>query len=399
MLHGFESQVFEQQWEDEFAQVTFQPELVRLASIIGVCNCIVHFFIFHKELEDAGASLLWRWMTFVPFTMCFLLYLALLFLLKMGPKAGGVTFRHRNTMRMAIFIPVIPFLVYQKVFLEWQRSFEGSRNPAYKNLNISYSFSNLLPERTCHDSDPATTWKSGTITDHSFGCENLALSAEETCLYLAGNMFPLLTLMSLRSTVLANLLMFSSYIFAFVLGGTGCLHLGVLATCQLVCNICCVLLCRMRRAQERRSFAVKKIVQNLCDENRNLLHTLMPADVARKLIEQEDKAGGSVAFLGTAIAHCVVMFCSLEPQRRLREMVDEATLALLHEVARMHARTHAHVCTESHSHAYTTSPAPRPNTPLSPSSLPQPRRRLCTGPPPVVGILFSRYASLRRETQ
>ena len=93
-------------------------------------------------------------------------------------------------------------------------------------------------------------------------------------------------------------------------------------TFQLGSGLAAACLCHFQRTRAKAQYAVSRSIRLLSAQNRNLLHTLIPADVAARLA-----AHPPGEMLEASMEHVILMFCSIAPRP-----ADPDAFALLHRV-------------------------------------------------------------------
>jgi class 3 adenylate cyclase len=109
-------------------------------------------------------------------------------------------------------------------------------------------------------------------------------------------------------------------------------HNSVLAsaTCALtVAGLAGARSCHESQIVSRQQFAIAKGTKAVVERSRDVLYSLIPQNVLTKLSLAEPGA-----FLGTPIAHCAVMFCSLDALSAARSSFSEPLFRLTHAVFR-----------------------------------------------------------------
>ena len=186
-----------------------------------------------------------------------------------------------------------------------------------------------LPIRTCNDSDPVTSWRNYTGSNHNtaVGCNNLVLSGTNFGIYIFANLCPIVFGMSARSAAQSSLANYLILTAELLLVGASAPIAMVSALLQLAIGLAGAFVCLTRERRAREHFALSKGLLFSAAQNSNLLHTLVPANVVAALAARR---GGEL--VASPIAHCTVMFCALAQQGELQAAFSGRVALLLDEL-------------------------------------------------------------------
>jgi hypothetical protein len=317
---------FQEEWEDEYQESSFQPREMILVFFISAAYFIAHFFaaVFSHGVDDAGGDINWIVLTWMPELVYGVSSTVFLCLLRSNstrilllPTFGTACALNITLAYAACILP--------QVLLELRRARFQSAVPGHVHWDLNYS--TFPPARSCTDSDPLSTLYDEQRDTAGSGCNSLVLSGATYCACILWNLVPRICRTS--AVHAASVAIATALILVFSALSVGA-HGWPLAACvafQLSVGLGAAHFCRVREATARAQFAVVKGTKFAAEQNRNLLFTLYPRNVVDRLAAHDGRT-----LLCKKIDMCSVMFCSLEPQDSLRAEASEGLFALLDDV-------------------------------------------------------------------
>ena len=217
-------------------------------------------------------------------------------------------------------------IVCSQVLIEMQREMFQETGFGYIIWGVKYDGS--LPRKTCNDTDPVRTWTNTTdVTSVSVGCETRLLGAQVAVICILIMFSPILMEMNSKSALIlafANVAVFSSGSLL-----VGCSYTAFLpaAALQLTVGFLAFRICEYQAISLREQDLLSSATLGLWKSSRNILHTLIPANILEKIRSETEST-----MLSADIPHCTVMFCMLEKAAEMQEICSEKVLELLNSM-------------------------------------------------------------------
>ena len=148
-----------------------------------------------------------------------------------------------------------------------------------------------------------------------------------TCLFL--NLLPRMFRTSANTAIIVSLMTAAILLAALLLVGAMPRYWAIVfpVAMQLLVGLCIAARCAAKRRAAREDFALTRRTRFAAEQNRSLLHALIPKEVVDRL---SPHAGEGL--LGGPVRACAVMFCSLRPRAALQAAATPAGLGLLDAV-------------------------------------------------------------------
>ena len=316
---GFTEILVDEECEEEFFETDFQPYPVLLGATFASTSCFV--LATCELIGQAGSpvegneSFKWRIITAFPHILCVLYSIFILFLF--NKRSASVVLQNYNLLCTLLIVMVYVCTIWFSFIREILRS-------QFQDLSIStvewrIDFSSPIPTRVCNDSNPIRTWREWPYLGEAVGCNNLILSGNVVGLYAFLAMLPAVFRMNWRFAVSITIILGLILVVAVLSVGSRTWILLSALLFQSCAGLTAALACKNREFLAREQFSMAKKTDLAAQQNRVLLHTLIPEDVLDRIATR--KAGDSL--LGTQIPACTVLFCSLEPQAELQGALSE----------------------------------------------------------------------------
>ena len=319
--------VFKIQWEDEFRDRTFQAGYVRVMCLIGAVWFIYDFgstcFSCADAGDRAGGSGVWILLTYIlePITGGILVVIAIL---HSRSKYRKLCVQNHETMRGSISI--LAYLTFTSIDLVLELRRARFQDPSNPHVLFEISFQNGgFPIRRCNDSDPVASWLRN--KDYgSVGCSNLLLDGNTYGTLLLVCITPMILRMQPRSAVWIVLINSATFFSACLVVGTGFSAFVVPLLVQCATGLTTAYFCSLNERRSRAKFAIDKGIEFAARRNGDLLHTLIPRDVASRCQDADSR------MLAADIPRVVIMFCTLQAQPEMQERFSEGVFGLMNDL-------------------------------------------------------------------
>jgi hypothetical protein len=336
---------FHCEWECEYVSRAFDTSIFRVASLfMGIYFCYDFIKnIFFPELSDGtGGNSEWVVATWIPELMSGIFCCSSAIAL-----CGEMIFFQNHYHFMCIISISLVYInfVWSQLFIEIRRA--RFQRKGFEQIHWSIEFSQFLPVRTCNDSDPVKTWTDTSNLDvgMSIGCEIRTLSGTLFPIYVFLSLSPVIFRMKPRAAAL--LACFKAVCFAIAtlaVGGRG-LSVATGVLFQLAAGLGAAHFCWVQETAARRQFALSKAIRAAGGRSRDLLHTLIPQNVAERVVLADravaggDGGGGGggggradETMVGRLVPMCTIMFCAVDGGEALHDAFSEDVFALLHDL-------------------------------------------------------------------
>ena len=312
---------FQPEWETEYKQSSFNPIKMQIVSLISMLYYAGHSLgtIFWRQSDDVGGGWRWIFMTWLPEILCAIQHCVWMLMLEYKPlRPFCIRFYNPICTYIIIssyFATIVPAFVW-----EYRLAKYHGLLPSPLRLTIEYG-DYFPPNRTC-------TYNTSVISDYEFvaSCNSSVLSGTVYIGFIFWNLLPRVCRVQPGSAVFAAFLTaLTLTMFSLAAGLDG----STIITCvvfQLAAGLGAAVFCSLGERVGRDKFAILKATQFAGVQNRDLLYTLIPPNVVSRITN----ASASHEMIGKELAHCIVMFCSLEPHAELR--ATETAVALLDTV-------------------------------------------------------------------
>jgi hypothetical protein len=99
------------------------------------------------------------------------------------------------------------------------------------------------------------------------------------------------------------------------------------ATFQILVGLIAQQICVYQEEYSKKRFFLSQATKKACERNHELLKTLMPENILRRL-----GPNPSVEMHAAVIPHCTVMFCMLKNATELQDAFSEEVFQMLHKM-------------------------------------------------------------------
>jgi len=369
----FNAPVYQEDWDDTYMAETYQPLAIRLASGIGAFLTLGKFalgFAADPGLRGEWGGIWWGVVHFFPLLVISLVSVFVSFLFCL-PNLKPFCIRQYDLLcalwLFCLYVCILVFSVLwdlRNIFVDdgkYHHSENATRSSIhYENVTFAINMVNgWWPVRNCSDLNPEGQLLVTTQPGFPPGCSSaLADGQTMSLLCLLCFVCPILLKLSAQKSRILSASQMLAYAVVCIFSGYTNFTAIWCWLLQATLSISATLLCDMEEKREQANFAVLMAIRFASTINRDLLHTLIPPNVFRKLTTDDEPHKAQ------HIPVCTVMFATIDYEVSTAEefnFINSLFTALDEAVEQSGMFKYQHVCSNvTHNYIVT---CPRVSTP------------------------------------
>jgi len=369
----FNVPVYREDWNDTFMAETYQPFAIRLASGIGAFLTLCSFalrFSADPGLQGKWGGIWWGIVHFLPLVVISVVSVFVLILFCL-PNLKPFCIRQYDLLcalwLFCMYVCILVFYVLwdlRSIFVDdgkYHQSEDATRSAIhYENVTFAINMVHgWWPVRNCSDLNPEGQLLVTTQPGFPPGCSSaLADGQTMTLLCLLCFVCPILLKLSAQKSRILSVSQMLAYAVVCIFSGYANFTAVWCWLLQATLSISATLLCDMEEKREQANFAVLMAIRFASTMNRDLLHTLIPPNVFKKLTNDDE------VHKAQYIPVCTVMFATIDYEVSTAEefnFINSLLTALDEAVEQSGMFKYQHVCSNvTHNYIVT---CPRVSTP------------------------------------